>query len=73
MYNLTSSSLVKLYNFLIFEALLTCNLFGLWTVVKPSISFSPFLTIDKAKTAISGPTIAPLTDFLFLSPALLGL
>jgi len=41
--------------------------------VRPGISFSPFLEMDKAKTAISFPTMHPLIDFLLLSPALLGL
>lgn len=64
----TSSSLLRLKNFRILVALLGPNLLGNTESVKPGISPSPCLTITKERTAISGPTIHPRTDFLRRSP-----
>lgn len=41
--------------------------------ILPAMGDSPVLTIARAMTLRSGPTMHPLTDFLFLSPLLLGL
>ena len=54
-------------------ALLGPSLLGTVVSVKPGISCSPFLETVTDKDLISGPTIHPLTDFLFLSPVLLAL
>jgi len=62
-----------LNNFLSLLALLGPNLLGIYLSVNPAISLAPFLTIDKANTLMSLPTMHPLTVFLFLSPDLLGL
>jgi len=55
------------------EALLGPNLLGFGLSVKLGISAAPFLTMTTDKTLISGPTMQPLTVFLFLSPSVLGL
>ena len=67
------SSLVNPNNFLSLEALLGPNLLGFGLSVKLGISAAPFLTMTTDKTLISGPTMQPLTVFLFLSPSVLGL
>jgi len=54
-------------------ALLGPNLLGTVASVNPGIYCSPFLTIVTDKDLISGPTMHPLTDFLFLYPVLLAL
>ena len=71
--NAISSVFFNANNFLILLALLGPKRLGTSKSVRPGISFSPFLAMDKAKTAISFPTIHPLIDFLLLSPVLLGL
>ena len=68
-----TSSFLRAKSFLILLALLGPKRLGTSKSVRPGISFSPFLAMDKAKTAISFPTIHPLIDFLRLSPVLLGL
>ena len=69
----STSSFFKANNFLILFALFGPKCLGISESVNPGISFSPFLEIDKDKTAISFPTMHPLIDFLLLSPVLLGL
>lgn len=54
-------------------ALLGPNLLGTVVSVTPGIYFSPFLTIVTERFFMSGPTMHPLTDFLFLYPVLLAL
>jgi len=54
-------------------ALFGPSLLGLSASVSPAISYGPFSMILRAITARSGPQMHPLTDFLFLSPVLLGL
>jgi hypothetical protein len=54
-------------------ALLGPNLLGTVVSVTPGISFSPFLTMVTERLLISGPTMHPLMDFLFLYPVLLAL
>jgi hypothetical protein len=54
-------------------ALLGPSLLGTVVSVKPGIYCSPFLTRRTDKDLISGPTMHPLTDFLFLYPVLLTL
>ncbi len=54
-------------------ALLGPSLLGTVVSVKPGIYCSPFLIRVTDKTLISGPTIHPLTVFLFLYPDLLAL
>ena len=70
-YFLTSSSLVRLNNFLIFDALFGPLILGFSMSVNPGRSLSPFFTITKFKTERSGLTMHPRTDFLLLSPFLL--
>jgi len=53
-------------------ALFGPSFLGRLVSVTPAISYSPFLTICKARTLMSGPTIHPLIDFLFLKPLLLS-
>lgn len=67
----TSSSLERLNNLRIFEALLGPLILGFSTSVNPGRSLSPFFTITKFKTERSGLTMHPRTDFLLLSPFLL--
>ena len=54
-------------------ALLGPSLLDFVSSVSPGISFSPFLTRIKERVLMSGPTMHPLMDFLFLSPFLLAL
>ena len=69
----TPSSFLKPNNLLSLVSLLGPNLLGTWTSVTPASSASPFLTIAKARTLMSCPTMHPLIDFRFLSPVLRGL
>jgi hypothetical protein len=59
-------------SFLIPDALLGPILLGLISLVNPGIYFYPFLTTVQESILISGPTIHPRTDFLFLYPVLLA-
>jgi hypothetical protein len=68
-----SSVFFKAKSFLILLALFGPNLLGISTSVRPGISLSPFLEMERATTQISCPIMHPLTDFLFLSPVLLSL
>ena len=68
-----TSSFFRAKSFLILLALLGPRRLGTSKSVRPGMSFSPFLEIDKANTAISFPTIHPLIDFLLRSPVLRGL
>jgi len=52
-------------------ALLGPSLLGLVSSVSPGISFSPFLIRVRERVLMSGPTIQPRTDLLFLYPFLL--
>ena len=54
-------------------ALFGPSLLGLSESVRPGTSPIPFSRTFKKMTARSGPQMHPLTDFLFLSPVLLGL
>ena len=54
-------------------ALLGPSLLETVVSVTPGIYCSPFLTMVTERFLISGPTMHPLMDFLFLSPVLLAL
>ena len=69
----STSSFFKANNFIILLALFGPKCLGTSVSVSPGISFSPFLEMDKDRTAMSFPTMHPLMDFLLLSPVLLGL
>ena len=68
----TSSSLVRPKNFLIFVARLGPRRFGYTVSVTPGMSLSPFLTIERASTERSMPTIQPRTDLRLRSPVRRG-
>ena len=68
-----SSVFLRAKSFLILLALFGPNLLGISVSVNPGISLSPFLEIERDKTAISCPTMQPLMDVLVLSPVLLAL
>lgn len=70
-YFLTSSSLVRLNSFRIFEALFGPLILGFSISVSPGRSLSPFFTMTKFNTERSGLTMHPRTDFLLRSPFLL--
>ena len=67
---LTPSALEIPKSFLIPEALLGPSLFAETVSVNPGIYFSPFLVTVQESILMSGPTMQPLTDLLFLSPFL---
>ena len=68
----TSSSLVRPKNLRILVALLGPNRLGIVVSVKPGMSSSPCLTMLRAKTLKSIPTMQPLTLFLLRSPVRRG-
>lgn len=67
-----SSSFLRPKSFFILFALFGPSFLGKLVSVTPAISCSPFLTIYKASTLMSGPTMHPRMDFLFLKPLLLS-